>query len=120
MTNKKLKREGLTTAEAQKLQEKYGKNELSQQKKENFFIKVLHTICEPMFLLLIIAAVIYFILGEPRYGAIMLIFVIGIIGIDVVQEWKTDKTLNALKDLSAPHITVIRDGKESVIEENNA
>ena len=37
-----------------------------------------------MFLLLMIAAVIYFILGEPRDGAIMLIFVVGIISIDVV------------------------------------
>jgi len=45
----------------------------------------------------------------------MLIFVVGIISIDVIQEWKTDKTLNALKDLSAPHITVIRDGKEQMI-----
>ena len=66
-------------------------------------------------MLLIAAAIIYFILGEPRDGAIMLIFVIGIISIDVVQEWKTDKTLSALKDLSAPHITVIRDGKEQDI-----
>ena len=45
----------------------------------------------------------------------MLIFVIGIISIDAIQEWKTDKTLNALKDLSAPHATVIRGGKETVI-----
>jgi Ca2+-transporting ATPase len=67
------------------------------------------------FLLLLIAAVIYFILGEPRDGAIMLIFVIGVISIDVIQEWKTDKTLTALKDLSAPHINVIRDGKEKNI-----
>ncbi len=75
----------------------------------------LHALCEPMFLLLILAAVIDFILGEPRDGAIMLIFVIGIISIDVTQEWKTDKTLNALRDLSAPRITVIRDGKEERI-----
>lgn len=68
-----------------------------------------------MFLLLIAAAIIYFILGEPRDGAIMLIFVAGIISIDVIQEWKTDKTLHALKDLSAPHITVMRDGKEQQI-----
>jgi len=106
---------GLTTAEVQKLQEKYGKNQLAQQKKQNFFIKLLHILSEPMFLLLIVAAVIYFILGEPRDGAIMLIFVIGIISIDVIQEWKTDKTLNALKDLSAPRVKVIRDGKESII-----
>ncbi len=106
---------GLTTAQAQKLQAQFGKNELAAQKKQSFLGKALHIICEPMFLLLIIAAVIYFILGEPRDGAIMLIFVIGMISIDVMQEWKTDKTLNALKDLSAPHIQVLRDGKEITI-----
>ncbi|MFA9398694.1 MAG: cation-translocating P-type ATPase [Clostridiaceae bacterium] len=107
---------GLSSAKAKELQEQYGKNELVAQKKESFLKKVFHIFCEPMFLLLIVAAIIYFILGEPRDGAIMLIFVIGIISIDIIQEWKTDKTLNALKDLSAPHITVIRDGKELIIE----
>ncbi len=112
MTNSKMETSGLTTDEAKALQLRYGKNELSSQKKESFARKVLHIICEPMFLLLIVAAIIYFILGEPRDGLIMLIFVVGIISIDVIQEWKTDKTLNALKDLSAPHINVLRDGKE--------
>jgi len=115
MTDNKTNGAGLSSAEAKRLQQQYGKNELTPQKKESFFQKVLHIICEPMFLLLIVAAIIYFILGEPRDGAIMLIFVIGIISIDVIQEWKTDKTLNALKGLSAPHVTVIRDGKETVI-----
>jgi Ca2+-transporting ATPase len=115
MTNNKGHKAGLTTAEAKRLQEQYGKNELTPQKKESFFRKVFHIICEPMFLLLIVAAIIYFILGEPRDGAIMLIFVVGIISIDVIQEWKTDKTLKALKDLSAPHVTVIRDGREQTI-----
>lgn len=114
MTNN-LNMAGLSSAEAKKLQEQYGKNELTPQKKESFMKKVFHIICEPMFLLLIVAAIIYFILGEPRDGAVMLVFVIGIISIDVIQEWKTDKTLNALKDLSAPHVTVIRDGKETII-----
>lgn len=115
MTNKRQVMAGLTSVEAKRLQHQYGKNEFTPQKKDSFIRKVLHIICEPMFLLLIVAAIIYFILGEPRDGAIMLIFVIGIISIDVIQEWKTDKTLNALKDLSAPHITVIRDDKETVI-----
>ncbi len=116
MTDIKNRTMGLSSAEAKQLQHKYGKNELIPQKKKSFFIKVIHIVCEPMFLLLIAAAVIYFILGEPRDGAVMLIFVIAIIGIDVIQEWKTDKTLDALKDLSAPHVTVIRDGNETVIE----
>jgi Ca2+-transporting ATPase len=106
---------GLSTPEAKKRQEQYGKNELVPQRKESFWKKVLHIICEPMFLLLIVAAIIYFILGEPRDGSIMLIFVLGIISIQIIQEWKTDKTLNALKDLSAPHVTVIRDGVEQQI-----
>jgi len=106
---------GLSSAEAEKLQEQYGKNELTPQKKERFIKKALHIICEPMFLLLIVAAIIYFILGEPRDGAIMLIFVIGIISIDIIQEWKTDKTLSALRDLSAPQVMVMRDGEEKII-----
>lgn len=115
MTDNKQNVAGLSSAEAKRLQQQYGKNELTSQQKESFFKKVLHIICEPMFLLLIVAAIIYFILGEPGDGAIMLIFVVGIISIDVIQEWKTDKTLSALKDLSAPHVTVVRDGKETVI-----
>ncbi len=106
---------GLTNEEARELQLKYGKNELGMQKKESFWQKAVHTVCEPMFLLLIVAAVIYFLLGEHRDGAIMLVFVIVIIAIDIIQEWKTDRTLNALKDLSAPHINVLRDGNEVFI-----
>ncbi|MCI5704969.1 MAG: cation-translocating P-type ATPase [Pseudoflavonifractor sp.] len=108
-------RTGLTTAEARQRQQQYGKNELTPQKKENFLKKILHVLREPMFLLLLLAAAIYFVLGEPRDGAIMLVFVVGIITIDVVQEWKTDQTLNALKDLSAPRVTVLRDGTEQEI-----
>jgi len=120
MTKQQIKElQGLTTLEAKKLQEKFGKNELVGKKKESFLHKILKVIGEPMFLLLIVAAIIYFILGEPKDGAIMLIFVIGIISIEVIQEWKTDKTLNALKDLSAPHITVLRDGIEKVINSSD-
>lgn len=115
MTRQQASVYGLTTVQAKKLQEQYGKNELTPQKKQSFFHKILHVISEPMFLLLIIAALIYFFLGEPREGAVMLIFVVAVISIDVFQEWKTDKTLNALKDLSSPHITVLRDGNETII-----
>lgn len=108
----KVSMNGLSSDKAKRLQEEYGKNVLSQVKKESFFKKTLHIISEPMFLLLIVAAVIYFILGEPRDGIIMLVFVVGIISIDIIQEWKTDKTLNALKDLSAPKVMVIRDSHQ--------
>lgn len=106
---------GLSSADALKLQEQFGKNELIENKRENFLLKVIHILKEPMFLLLLGAAFIYFVLGEARDGSIMLIFVVGIISIDVIQEWKTDKTLTALKELSASQITVLRDGQEKKI-----
>ncbi|HEX3029424.1 MAG TPA: cation-translocating P-type ATPase [Clostridia bacterium] len=116
MTEQQIKSlRGLSTEQAKQLQQKYGKNELTPQKRETVFRKILQVICEPMFLLLIAAAVIYFILGEPRDGAIMLVFVVGVISIEAIQEWKTDKTLRALKDLSAPRIKVLRDGEETII-----
>jgi P-type Ca2+ transporter type 2C len=108
--------QGLTSEEARQLQQHFGKNQLIPKKKPSFLGRALHIIAQPMFLLLMAAAVIYFVLGEPRDGAIMLVFVIGIISIDIIQEWKTDRTLNALKDLSAPHVTVIRGGQETVID----
>lgn len=103
---------GLSAEQVKKLQAEYGRNELTPQKKENFFHKIVQVLREPMFVLLIAAAVIYFFLGEPRDGAVMLIFVVAIISIETVQEWKTDKTLSALRSLSAPHIRVMRDGVE--------
>jgi len=112
MTNAGVPINGLTTEQARKLQIQYGRNELTEQKKTGFIRKALHVVAEPMFLLLLVAAVIYFVLGEPRDGAIMLIFVVGVISIDIIQEWKTDRTLSALKDLSAPRVRVKRDGVE--------
>ncbi len=103
---------GLTSEQASQRLIKYGNNEITQKKKQGFFVKLIKTVCEPMFLLLIAAAIIYFILGEPSDGAVMLVFVVAVIAIDVVQEWKTDKTISALKSLSAPQAVVIRDGAE--------
>jgi ATPase, P-type (transporting), HAD superfamily, subfamily IC len=120
MTDQQIKDlQGLTTAQVKQLQEKYGKNQLTAEKKEGIFRKILNVIAEPMFLLLISAAIIYFFLGEPRDGAIMLVFVVGVISIEAIQEWKTDKTLKALKDLSAPQIMVLRDGVEKIINSSD-
>ena len=106
---------GLSTLEANSLLKQYGRNEPAGAQRTSFFRKALSIVAQPMFLLLLSAAVIYFVLGQPRDGAVMLIFVAGIISIDIFQEWKTDKTLHALRELSAPQIAVIRDGAETVI-----
>ncbi len=107
---------GLSSSQVPELQKQYGKNLLTPETKHSFIKKALHIIAEPMFLLLLAAAVIYFVLGEPRDGAIMLVFVLAVISIDIIQEWKTDRTLSALKELSAPHVAVMRDGREQSIK----
>lgn len=107
--------QGLSSEQAQQRWLEYGPNEWSTQKKEGFYWRILHIIREPMFLLLIAAGGIYFALGEPGDGAVMLVFVLAMISIEVIQEWKTDQTLSALKALSAPQITVVRDGNEVLI-----
>lgn len=107
--------QGLSSEQARENFEKYGPNELSFSKKKNLFRQIFGILCEPMFLLLIAAAVIYFILGEARDGAVMLVFVLGVISIDVFQEIKTDKTLEALKELSAPQTEVCRNGVRMMI-----
>lgn len=106
---------GLTAAQAQTLQKQFGKNEPVPPKKKSILREIGKTLSEPMFLLLLAAAIIYFFLGEPRDGAVMLFSVIAVIGIDVMQEWRTDRTLEALKDLSAPRADVIRDGRETSV-----
>ncbi len=107
---------GLMDNEVRDLQEKYGFNELAPEKKETFFHKIIGIFKEPMFLILICTALLYFILGEPKDGIIMLIFVAFMSGINIFQEWRTDKTLQALKELSSPKVSVIRNEKLIEIE----
>lgn len=71
---KKEQNSGLNDVEVKLNREKYGSNELVKTKKESLFIKIFHIITEPMFLLLIITASIYFLLGEAEDGFIMLFF----------------------------------------------
>jgi P-type Ca2+ transporter type 2C len=112
---KSIYSKGLTTEQVCKLQRQYGKNEIRNDRNNTFLKLILHGICEPIFLLLLFASLIYFLLGEEMEGIIMLVFVFGIIAMDVLQEWKTDKTMKALKDLSMPNVKVVRDGLELVM-----
>ncbi len=103
---------GLSSDEAKKRQLQYGKNVLIPEKKRNVLFQIFHIMQEPMFLLLLVAGTIYFMLGEPRDGLIMIIFVVAIISIDVYQDWKSSKALKSLRDLSIPQVTVVRDNRE--------
>ncbi len=70
---------------------------------------------EPMFLLLVACGTLYLVLGDVQEGLMLLGFVFVIMGIEFYQEKKTEKALDALKDLASPRALVIREGLEKRI-----
>jgi Ca2+-transporting ATPase len=103
---------GLSQSEVIRKQQTEGFNELPTQKKQGSFSILLRVISEPMLLLLIGCGTIYLFMGEPKDALMLMSFVFLVIGITFYQERKTEKTLEALRDLSSPRALVVREGKQ--------
>lgn len=116
MKENNIKYSGLNDNEVLKSREKYGANVLTFKKRDSFLIKVLKTIKEPMFMLLLIAASVYFIVGEFIDGLIMLISVLIICTIEFFEEQKTDKAIEELNKLTSLNIKVIRNSRQVIID----
>ncbi len=110
---------GLTEAQAENSRNRYGSNQLYEKERKSVFLYLRKIIDEPMLLLLLIAAVLYLIIGSTWDSGLMIAGVMVIIGIDIYQARKTDKALEALKDLSTPKIKVIRQGKIRTVTSDN-
>ncbi|NTU73541.1 cation-translocating P-type ATPase [Candidatus Roizmanbacteria bacterium] len=106
---------GLTTAQALKRQQTEGFNELPSQKNQNVLILLFNVLKEPMLLMLLGSGALYLFLGELQDALMLMTFVFVVIGITFYQERKTERALDALKSLSSPRATVIRDGLEQTI-----
>lgn len=105
-------KDGLTSLQAAEKLKLEGYNELASAKPKNILRIALEVMKEPMFILLISCGVLYIILGDYREGLILLSTIIVIVFITFYQYQKTEKALEALKNLSSPRALVIRDGKE--------
>ncbi len=103
---------GMTQAEVAKQRQIDGFNELPTQGKKKSFDILLGVLKEPMFLLLLACGALYLLSGEFQEAAMLLGFVFLVIGITFYQERKTERALEALKDLSSPRAFVIRDGEK--------
>src|ERR1017187_10386983 len=110
-----IKIHGLTQEEASARLAAEGPNELPSAKPRSFLAIAWEVLREPMILLLVAAGVIYLILGEPRDSLVLLISVFAILGIDLYQQSKTERALEALRDLSSPRTLVIREGCQTRI-----
>ena len=87
-----------------------GYNEIPSARKQSILSIAFNVLKEPMLLLLVASGAIYFSLGDKQEAVMLLGFVVVIIGITLYQERKTERTLEALRDLSSPRAMVIRDG----------
>ena len=104
--------QGLSSEEAAERIKSFGFNELLEHKKDGIADIILEVAREPMFLLLVASGLIYFFLGDITEAVMLMSFVLVIIGITVYQERKTERALEALRNLSSPRALVIRDGEQ--------
>ncbi len=103
---------GLSEAEAAERLRNEGYNELPSEKQRSIFSIAFEIIREPMFLMLVACGILYLVLGDLEEALMLMGFVIIVMCITFFQERKTERALEALRDLSGPRALVIRDGKE--------
>jgi Ca2+-transporting ATPase len=106
---------GLREKEARQRLKEEGYNELPSSLKRSFLDIAAEVVREPMFLLLIAGGAIYLLIGDMQEAVMLLGFVFVVMGITLYQERKTERALEALRDLSSPRAVVIRDGEHKRI-----
>ncbi len=114
---------GLSSERVSELAAKFGPNKLNEKKKKTNLQRFLEQFKDVMIIILLIAAMISFVIacieGDPmEFFEPVLILLIVILNaiMGMVQESKAEKALDALKNMSAPHARVLRDGEEKVID----
>lgn len=106
---------GLSEKEAATRLKAEGPNTLPQADRRTFIRIVLEILREPMFALLLGAAAIYLVLGDLKEAVVLGIFACTSVLIAVVQESRTERVLESLRDLTSPRALVIRGGIEKRI-----
>ena len=107
--------QGLSEAEAAARLRAEGFNELPSAKPRSIIAIAWEVVREPMFLLLVACGAIYLILGDREEALMLMGFVFVVMGITLYQERKTERALEALRDLSSPRAAVIRAGQQKRI-----
>ncbi len=102
---------GLDSEEAEIRQKRYGQNKLVEEKKLSFLSVALNEIREPMILLLLVVGVIYSIWGELRDAITIFSVILVLVFLEVYTEFRAIKSIAALKKLTEPNVTVVRDSK---------
>lgn len=103
---------GLSSKEAAKRLEEYGRNELEEQVKKSFVSKLIAQFADFLIIILLIAAGISAFVGEREDAFVILSIVVVNAILGIYQEGKAEKSVEALQKLSAPNAKVIREGNQ--------
>ena len=98
----------LSELEAQTRLRTYGPNVLRGTRKRTLLLIALETLREPMILLLVVTSIVYFLIGDLREAVAILASILVVIGISIFQKRRTERTLEALRDLTSPRALVMR------------
>jgi Ca2+-transporting ATPase len=105
-----LPHDGLTSDEARRRLAAHGPNALADRDRHSFLQTLRGIATEPMFLLLVLAAALYLVLGDLGEGLLLAFFALVTVGLVVFQERRSEQALRALRDLAVPQVRVRRDG----------
>lgn len=108
--------DGLSAAEAAHRIATDGPNTLAETERRTWRRIAADSAREPMFLLLVGAALLYLALGQLDEGLLLCLMVAVSLGLALYQEGKTERALAALRDLASPRAHVLRDGCWHVID----
>jgi Ca2+-transporting ATPase len=104
--------EGLSQFDAQVRLGQFGRNEVPLQKRRGLAIRLLRLAREPLLMLLVAVSALYFYLGDRTEAIALGISALFIIGIEIYQDYRSERAIEALRDLSSPRALVIRGGEE--------
>jgi Ca2+-transporting ATPase len=107
---------GLTAKEAEERLERYGENVLREEARETRFQVFLRQFKSILIAILVIAAVVSFLVGEPQDAAAILIIVVLNALLGYTQEWQAGEAIEALKKMLVQRAVVIRDGEQQEID----
>lgn len=122
MTHFPVTTEGLSTAEAQLRLKQYGRNEISGKAEVKPFLLLLHQFTSPLILILIAAAILSLVIGylpgqaSHLADAFLILLIVTLSGLfGFLQDYRAEKTIEALQEMTSPKAHVVRDGKETEV-----
>ncbi len=111
MTREHDKLTGLTPEEVLRSREQSGSNRLYLHPRRPLYRMLAEIVTEPIFMLLLLTCGLYFIIGDTTEAWLMVGAVVFVILIEIVQEFRSEKALAALRDFAQPRARVIRSGE---------